>query len=989
MNLFPNVFVYMNRMMTRCIILTLLICSAGLQAQSTNNEEVFLTNTRQLTLEGKRSGEGYYSSDGKQIIFQSERQQDNPFYQIYILDLRSGDTHRVSTGIGKTTCAFFRPKSDEVLFASTHQDTESKAKQKAEFELRASGQTRRYAWDYDERMDLFTCRRDGSKLKRLTESPGYDAEASYSPDGSKIVLCSIRDAYPEDKLSTADRQKLKLDPSYFAEIYLMNADGSGIKRLTRTPGYDGGPFFSPDGQRIIWRRFNEKGDAADVYTMKLDGTDKKRLTDFSSISWAPYHHPSGGYVIFAANKLGFSNFELYLVDTSGAKEPVRVTHSDGFDGLPVFSPDGTQLCWTSNRAEDKKSQLYISAWNHSAALTALKTAPARAAKAEIAAPKLPVPAVTNAVAPSAKLTANITAGDLRRHVDYLTSEKLEGRMTGTTGTQLAADYIVEQLKAAGLKPGGESNSWFHTYEYTAASSVVSNQTKCVIVKDGKEIPFELGRDFRPFSFSGNQSFEGEVVFGGYGIAVPKAHTLVDPLGGANVSNKVVLLFRYWPPNKDEKVLTELRNAAGLVLKAQTAKQRGAKAILLVSGPNSENAGKLVPFDVGGGNVGIPAASITAEVAELLLAGTGMNLKQLQDATDKGETNALPKSPALKVKLSVELKREKKTDRNVLALLPPVKVTATNEYVLLGAHYDHLGRRIAQTPGKSGPDIESIHFGADDNASGSALLLEMAAELAEDRRKNPDAYPRGLLFGFWSGEEIGLIGSTKFVEKPTMLLTNITAYLNFDMVGRLRNNKLMMQGLGSSTGWKKLIEKRNVAAGFNLTLQDDPFLPTDTAPIYPKGIPVLAFFTGLHDQYHKPTDTAATLDYIGEQRIGQFAIQLTQDLVQLPERLAYVKIVRGASGGAPREGLRAYLGTIPDYASDVKGMRISDVRAGAPAAKGGMKGGDVIVEFNGKKVENIQDYTAALDGVKIGQPVKVIVLRDDKRVELMLTPEARN
>lgn len=562
-------------------------------------------------------------------------------------------------------------------------------------------------------------------------------------------------------------------------------------------------------------------------------------------------------------------------------------------------------------------------------------------------------------------------------------------MTGTPGTQLAADYIVERLKEAGLKPAGESNSWFHAYEYTAASAVVSNKTQCTLLKDGKETAIELGRDFRPFSFSGNQSFEGDVIFGGYGMAVPRGHSIADPFGGANISNKVVLIFRYWPPNKDEKILSELRNAAGLVLKAQTAKQRGAKALLLVSGPNSENAGKLAPFDVGGGNVGIPTASITAEVAEKLLAGNGTQLKQLQDAVDKGETNGIPQLLAVKVKLSVELKREKKTDRNVLAHLPPAKISATNEYVLLGAHYDHLGRRIGQTPGRSGPDIESIHFGADDNASGSALLLELAAQLAVEHRKNPEAFPRGVMFGFWSGEEIGLIGSTKFVEKPTMPLTNFTAYLNFDMVGRLRNNKLMMQGLGSSTGWKKLIEKRNVAAGFSLTLQDDPFLPTDTAPIYPKGIPVLAFFTGLHDEYHKPTDTAATLDYIGEERIGQFAIQLTHDLVHLPERLAYVKIVRGAGGAAPREGLRAYLGTVPDYASDVKGMRISDVRAGAPAAKGGMKGGDVIVEFNGKKVENIQDYTAAIDGVKIGQPVKIIVQRDDKRVELTVTPEARN
>ncbi|MST00989.1 MAG: PDZ domain-containing protein, partial [Pedosphaera sp.] len=204
-----------------------------------------------------------------------------------------------------------------------------------------------------------------------------------------------------------------------------------------------------------------------------------------------------------------------------------------------------------------------------------------------------------------------------------------------------------------------------------------------------------------------------------------------------------------------------------------------------------------------------------------------------------------------------------------------------------------------------------------------------------------------------------------------------------------NNKLIMQGLASSAGWKRLIEKRNVAAGFSLTLQDDPFQPTDTTSLYPKGIPVLALFTGLHEQYHKPSDTALTLEYVGGERVGKFAQQLTLDLVQLPERLAYAKVERGGASRGQREGLRAYIGTIPDYGSDIKGLRLSDVRAGGPAAKGGLKGGDVITEFNGKKVENINDYTAAIDGVKIGQPLKVIVQRDGKRLELNVTPEARN
>src|SRR2546422_669323 len=238
-------------------------------------------------------------------------------------------------------------------------DLEAQGKQKTERDFRASGKERRYSWDYDEHFDIFVAKRDGSRLRRLTSAYGYDAEASYSPDGKKIVFTSLRDAYPAEKLSSEDRKRLENDPAYFGEIYIMNADGSGQKRLTFTPGYDGGPFFSPDGRRILWRRFDTNGINADIYTMKLDGSDVRRLTDFGCMSWAPFYHPSGQYLVFTANKFGFANFELFIVDAAGDREPVRITFTEGFDGLPVFSPDGRRLCWTSNRTPDGKSQLFL------------------------------------------------------------------------------------------------------------------------------------------------------------------------------------------------------------------------------------------------------------------------------------------------------------------------------------------------------------------------------------------------------------------------------------------------------------------------------------------------------------------------------------------------------------------------------------------------------------------------------------------------------
>ena len=339
-------------------------------------ERDFLTRVRRLTVEGRRAGEGYWSPDGKRLVFQSEREPGNPFYQIYVLDLATGDVARISPGMGKTTCPFFRPGSDEILFSSTHGDPKSKQLQEEELAFRASGQERRYAWDYDPEMDVYAYNEKTRGLKRLTTTRGYDAEASYSPDGQWIVFSSTRDAYGRP-VNDAEKKQLETDPSYFAEIYIMRADGSGHRRLTTVPGYDGGPFFTHDGTRIVWRRFDEQGLIADVWTMKMDGSDAKQVTSFGAMSWAPYEHPSGEYILFASNKLGFENFEVFMVDPQGTKEPVRVTYSDGFDGLPVPSPDGTLLAWTSSRSGGSAGQLFLAQWNHEKALEAIRRAPGR------------------------------------------------------------------------------------------------------------------------------------------------------------------------------------------------------------------------------------------------------------------------------------------------------------------------------------------------------------------------------------------------------------------------------------------------------------------------------------------------------------------------------------------------------------------------------------------------------------------------------------
>lgn len=359
------------------LLLAPLATSHGAQ----HEESDFLDRVRRLTYEGRRAGEGYFSPDGTKMVFQSEREEGNPFYQVYLLDLTSGDTQRISPGVGKTTCAFIRPGSGVVQYASTHHDPDSVRLQERELEMRAGGEERRYAWDYDPEMEIYVTDPDTGETARLTDSRGYDAEGSYSPDGEWIVFTSNRRIYERER--TAEEEALlEVDPAYFADIWIMRADGSDQRQLTDVPGYDGGPFFSPDGSQIVWRRFDESGLIADVWLMDPDGSNQRRVTDFGAMSWAPYIHPSGEYIFFASNKLGFENFEVFIVDAEGEKEPVRVTYADGFDGLPVPSPDGRTLAWTSQRHGEEGAQIFMARWNHEAAHEALAAAPPRTPHAE-------------------------------------------------------------------------------------------------------------------------------------------------------------------------------------------------------------------------------------------------------------------------------------------------------------------------------------------------------------------------------------------------------------------------------------------------------------------------------------------------------------------------------------------------------------------------------------------------------------------------------
>ena len=498
------------------------------------------------------------------------------------------------------------------------------------------------------------------------------------------------------------------------------------------------------------------------------------------------------------------------------------------------------------------------------------------------------------------------------------------------------------MQEAQLKPAGDNNTFFQKFEFNAGVKVLKEKNELVLRGDAKSEPvrFEVEKDFAPLSFTENQTVDAEVVFVGYGLSVPgKGAEGYDSYAGVDVKNKIALVLRYVPEEVDPKRRQELNRYAGLRYKAMLAREHGAKAVLFVTGPNSPNAGELVAasFDASMANSGIVAASISSNVADALFQRAGKDLKSLQSALDKENPHAESgfTLPNVTVHLATAVEHIRKDDRNVIAVLPPSGPPERAEYVVIGAHYDHLGfgeTGAMQRKGEEG----KIHPGADDNASGTAAVLELAASLAEERKAKPEEFRRGIVFAFWSGEEIGMIGSSYFVEHPTVPLSNVVAYVNFDMVGRLRENKLSLQGVGSSNAWRRLIEKRNVAAGFNLSLQEDPYLPTDVTAFYPKGVPVLNFFTGGHDDYHRPTDTADKLDYDGLERITKFARALVVDLAKGGERPDYVKVQHKRRSRRPRN-----LARLPRHDSRLRhrsgGRETLRRPRRQPGGKGGFEG----------------------------------------------------
>jgi hypothetical protein len=608
--------------------------------------------------------------------------------------------------------------------------------------------------------------------------------------------------------------------------------------------------------------------------------------------------------------------------------------------------------------------------------------------------------IIGAVAIAASVAAaQQTTSRTRTRVETLASDRFEGRLAGSNGERLAGDYIAAQLTSIGARPLPGRGDFFFPFEFTAGTrdggSGIELRGSNWQPDDGTPGRVEWGSvandNIRALSFSDNGDVDGNVVFAGYGIVVPESQNFgYDSYVGLDVKDKVVLVLRYFPEDADQKTRSILARYSDLRYKAMAARQRGAKAMLVVTGPRSPNAGELAPmtFDTALAGSGIVAASVTGEVGKQIFRGVpDMTLDDAQKRLDSGNPHVAGFAiPDVQVRVHVAVVREKQTARNVVAYLPATDAgpgaAEAAPYVLVGAHYDHLGRGDHGNSLAGKEDAGRVHLGADDNASGAAAVLGIGEALARVPRR------RGVILAFWSGEELGLVGSNAFVANPPVPIESIAAYLNFDMVGRMHDNKLTIQAVGTSPAWSKLIEQANVAAGFDLQIQQDPYQPTDVATFNQASVPCLSFFTGTHTDYHRPSDTPQKIDYEDLDRVVDFGAAIVRKLEALERPPQFTKVAQPTESGAGRAGVRVFTGTIPDYSTDVKGLLLSGVIGGGPAEQAGLRKGDVIVEIAGQSITNIYDYTYALEVLKIGQPTKVVFMRDGQRKETMLTPAAR-
>ena len=893
------------RVVVYILFLTLISACATTHTEATDplhdEREVHLADVRQMTFGGENA-EAYWSPDGTELVFQSTHPPlgCDQIFRMPVSDPAA--LTMVSTGKGRTTCAYYTHDNERIIYSSTHEGAE---------ECPAPpDHSQGYVWPIYDEYQIYSANPDGTDLKALTDSPAYDAEATVCPVDGSIIFTSTRNG--------------DLD------LYRMDADGVNVQQLTDTPGYDGGAFFSRDCSKIVWRASRPRGEALDDYQRLLqeglirpgqleifvadaDGSNARQVTYLGGASFAPYFTPDARRILFSTSHHdpGGREFDIFAVNVDGTNLE-QITFKPGFDGFPMFSPDGAWLAFSSNRnqAQPGDTDVYVARW--------VDTRP---------------PETTSA------------ADRYQADIAWLADDAREGRGLGTQGLAAAADWLEAQFRAIGLEPAGENGGYRQRFD--AVADVEAGAATSLSIDD-----HEVAADtYMVTGFSAEGTAEAPVVFAEWGIASPDHD--IDNYEGIDVEGKIVLVRRFTPTDGAFERDELKRRFGDIRYKAFKAREHGAIAMLVADlPPDGETEEAPLPkmrVDAQG-DAGIPVAVVHRDIATRLL--------------DTGSV----------VTLTTELVEHKEFVENIMGRLSPDKRLAGA--VLIGAHYDHLGHG---GDGSLAPESSDPHNGADDNASGTAALLEAARSLVARR----DELSRDIIFVAFTGEESGLLGSAKLARDPLpgMAPSGLVAMLNMDMVGRLRNNTVSVLGSESAEEWNDIVQPLCDSLRISCKLSGDGYGPSDQTPYYAAGVPVLHLFTGAHEEYHKPADDTHLINAAGGAHIAHLVSDIAM-AVSSSEGLTYKK----SEAPAPLGDVRNYgasLGTIPDYTGapdDKTGMLLAGVRAGGPAENAGLERGDRIVELAGREIRDIYDLMYVLRESKPGEEAGFVAERGEERIE---------